>query len=182
MVDAVLQKSEGLTFDVFKDPEPDENAEAPAEGEEVDQGPRHILVPEVVREPRIHFYKVPRLGSYLAIKLEYKSCLSTTSYDAGLKDYNTVKEKRLQQEQEIKEWEEQQLEKQEAASQGSGKSFHKEEKEWPEINPGDFQTENIQFVVCLNTLGQDREFTKEEVKFALDTVTLYKDQWEKIED
>ena len=34
----------------------------------------------------------------------------------------------------------------------------------------------------MNTLGQDREFTKEEVKFALDTVTLYKDQWEKIED
>ena len=111
IVDSILEKSQGLTFDVFKDPEPDENAEPPAEGEVQDQGPRHILVPEVVREPRIHFYKVPRLGSYLAIKLEYKSCLSTASYDAGLKDYNTVKEKRAQQQIDIKEWEEQQLEK-----------------------------------------------------------------------
>jgi len=36
----------------------------------------HIYVPEVVREPKMHFYKVPRLGAFLAIPLEYKSCLS----------------------------------------------------------------------------------------------------------
>lgn len=37
--------------------------------------PKSVYVKEVVREPRMHFYKVPRLGSYLAIKLEYDSCL-----------------------------------------------------------------------------------------------------------
>ena len=104
MVDSILSKDQGLTFDVFKDPEVDPEA-APAE-EEADL-PRHILVPEVVGDSRIHFYKVPRLGSYLAIKLEYKSCLSIASYDAGLKDYNAVKEKRAAQDIEIKEWEEQ---------------------------------------------------------------------------
>lgn len=31
----------------------------------------HMYVPEVVREPKMHFYRVPRLGSYLAIPLEY---------------------------------------------------------------------------------------------------------------
>lgn len=103
MVDSILSKDQGLTFDVFKDPEVDPEA-APAEEEQ--DLPRHILVPEVVRDTRIHFYKVPRLGSYLAIKLEYKSCLSIASYDAGLKDYNTVKEKRVAQDAEIKEWEE----------------------------------------------------------------------------
>jgi len=84
-----------LTFDVFKEVEANPEAEennAPVE--EVDPSiPRHVLVPEVVREPRIHFYKVPRLGSYLAIKLEYKSCLSTAAYEAGIKDYNIVKQK-----------------------------------------------------------------------------------------
>ena len=110
MVDSILNKDQGLTFDVFKDPEVEDTGSQKKEEEEEDV-PRHILIPEVVRDNRIHFYKVPRLGSYLAIKLEYRSCLSVASYDAGLKDYNTVKEKRAAQELEIKEWEEQQLEK-----------------------------------------------------------------------
>jgi len=35
--------------------------------------------------------------------------------------------------------------------------------------------------VCLNTLGQDREFTEDEVKFALRKVQSYRDVWETIE-
>ena len=52
--------------------------------EEVNEDPEHLLIKEVVREPRIHFFTVPRLGSYLAIKLEYKSCLSVEAYNAGI--------------------------------------------------------------------------------------------------
>ena len=33
--------------------------------------PQYLTVPEVVREGKIHFFKVPRLGSYMAIRLEY---------------------------------------------------------------------------------------------------------------
>jgi D-mannonate dehydratase len=36
-------------------------------------------------------------------------------------------------------------------------------------------------VVCLNTLGQDREFTAEEIKLAQRTVRDYATQWELIE-
>jgi hypothetical protein len=35
--------------------------------------------------------------------------------------------------------------------------------------------------VCLNTLGQDREFTQDEIKFAQRTVRDFAAQWEKIE-
>jgi hypothetical protein len=35
--------------------------------------------------------------------------------------------------------------------------------------------------VCLNTLGQDREFTDEEKKFALRTVRDYIGAWERVE-
>jgi len=52
--------------------------------------PRTIFVKEVVREPRMHFYKVPRLGSYLAIRLEYQSCLYEESFDAAVIDYLDV--------------------------------------------------------------------------------------------
>ena len=93
-MDQVLHKEEGLTFDVFKEIEANPDGEEGQPAQETDPTlPRHVLVPEVVREPRIHFYKVPRLGSYLAIKLEYRSCLSTAAYDAGIKDYNVVKQK-----------------------------------------------------------------------------------------
>jgi len=34
----------------------------------------------------MHFYRVPRLGSYLAIPLEYESCLSAAALDAAVAD------------------------------------------------------------------------------------------------
>jgi len=98
MVDKVLKQDQGITYSLFTTPEGEENkdeAEAAAE-EEVDEDgnkivkppkpqaeklPKHILVPDVVREPRMHYYKVPRLGSYLAIKLEYNSCLFEEAFD-----------------------------------------------------------------------------------------------------
>ncbi len=55
--------------------------------------PRFVLVPEVVREPRMHFFRVPRLGSYLAIRLEFQSCLFEEAFDAGLADYLNLQEK-----------------------------------------------------------------------------------------
>ena len=36
-------------------------------------------------------------------------------------------------------------------------------------------------MVCLNTMGQDREFTEEERKFALRTVREFAAQWEAVE-
>jgi hypothetical protein len=38
----------------------------------------------------MHFYKVPRLGSYMAIPLEYFSCLSENALDNAVQDYLAV--------------------------------------------------------------------------------------------
>ena len=81
IVDKMLSKGLGLTFDVFTD-KPVEEGKEPAETDDLN----HILVPEVVREPKMHFFKVPRLGSYLAIRLEYESCLFVDAYNAGITD------------------------------------------------------------------------------------------------
>jgi len=89
----VLKKDQGITFDLLKvEPAP---AGSKKKGEsrpstplnEPNAMPQHILVPEVVREPRIHYYQVPRLGSYLAIKLEYNSCLFEEAFDFALQNY-----------------------------------------------------------------------------------------------
>ena len=55
------------------------------------------MVKEVVREPRIHYFKVPRLGSYMAIRLEYNTCLYEDSFDAGVTDLLEKNEKRRAQ-------------------------------------------------------------------------------------
>lgn len=41
---------------------------------------KHTFVPEVVRDPKMHYWKVPRLGSYMAIPMVYQSCLSVGAY------------------------------------------------------------------------------------------------------
>lgn len=98
IVNKVLLPSQGVTHDVFNaaeaapatpteptegeedTPRPVKNEGAPS-GVELLKLKHHVYVPEVVREPRMHFYRVPRLGSFMAIPLEYKSCLFQKSLD-----------------------------------------------------------------------------------------------------
>ena len=109
MVGKILKPGQGLSHVAFQAPEEApivEGGEPVAEGEGGEDGekakavnngpPRdelmdlhyHIYVPEVVREPQIHFYRVPRLGAYMAIPLEYNSCLTEKALDQALNDYN----------------------------------------------------------------------------------------------
>jgi len=112
----------GITYGIFgaeeeKEAEAEvveENAEEEEEGEEgvpkpkkeePEKLPRHILVDEVVEEPNIHFYQVPRLGSYLAIKLEYDSCLSEEAFDSAVVNFMEVDSKKAEQDKERREFE-----------------------------------------------------------------------------
>lgn len=86
MVDKILPKGEGVTHDIWKEEEPAEGGEGEAaeEGEggdndateeEAEELPKSIYIKEVCREPRMKYYDVPKLGSYMAIELTYESCL-----------------------------------------------------------------------------------------------------------
>lgn len=89
----------GITHDVFNDvAAPDVEAEADDGGEgaakEAQVESEDILtsykgvvyVKEVVREPRMHFLKVPRLGCYLAVPLVYQSCIFDEALDKSVED------------------------------------------------------------------------------------------------
>ena len=193
LIDKTLSKDQGLTFDVFKNIEEvkaDEPVEEDEDGNPVaakvestepqENFPRHILVPEVVREPRMHFYRVPRLGSYLAIRLEYDSCLFEDAFDTGLADFLSMRERQKQLQEDIRAWEEHQKELQEEA-EAAGEPFVPEKKVFEEITAKPFKTQKVQLVVCLNTLGQDRNFSDDERKAALRTVQQYRDIWEQNE-
>ena len=129
------------------------SAQNPCIVDEKDGVPKHIFVEEVVRNKQIKYYQVPKLGSYLAMKLEYETCLFEEAYDAAVTNYSEINEQMRNQEQEKKEWEEEQKERDED-EEGEGEA--PEEKEWETFEYAPFKTMKKQFVVCLNTLGQDR--------------------------
>lgn len=91
MVGAVLTQENGISHKLFQEEE--EVADADGDGDEEDGDKPKVdktdilntqkfkYVPEVVEEPAIKFWKVPRLGSFMAIPLVYKSCLLEGSLD-----------------------------------------------------------------------------------------------------
>jgi len=109
LVDKVLAPGSGVTYDLYNPEEPKEEGEAePAAEEELDDDgnpipkppkepeeklPKHMIIPEVVKDNKIHFFRVPRLGSYMAICLEYETCLFEEALEAGVADQLAVNEK-----------------------------------------------------------------------------------------
>lgn len=71
----------------FDEDELEEGTEPKQKPAPLEKLPKCIHIEEVVREPRIFFYTVPRLGSYLAIKMEYNSCLIEEAFDAAVIDF-----------------------------------------------------------------------------------------------
>lgn len=50
----------------------------------------------------MHYFKVPRLGSYLAIKLEFQSCLYEQALEAAVADWVEIKQKQKEQDEDKK--------------------------------------------------------------------------------
>ena len=73
------QPAEGVTFALFvgaEPPEPAEGEEPPEDGAEPGLVyPEELVVPNVVRDPAVKFFGVPKIGAYAALPIKYKSCL-----------------------------------------------------------------------------------------------------------
>jgi hypothetical protein len=66
--------------------------------------PHRVVVKEVVREKRMHYFRVPRLGSFMAVRLEYNSCLTEEAFDAGVADMQSVIQRQAEQDAEREEF------------------------------------------------------------------------------
>ena len=51
---------------------------------------KHIYIKEVVREPRMNFQRVPKLGAFMAIPLVYNSCLFNESLTESVANFQDV--------------------------------------------------------------------------------------------
>lgn len=161
MFEKILKVDQGVTHGAFRDKDeaasipPDEENEEGIEVKKSDDildTEQYVYVPEVVREPRMHFYLVPRLGCYLAVPLTYHSCLTEEALDAAVADYYEVIKAQAEQAKLRAEWEEEQ-ERLREEKEKAGEVYEPEYKEWEEITFRPFEGVKEQYVVCLDTLG-----------------------------
>jgi hypothetical protein len=181
-----IKSSEGVVHEIFIDKEEPhvepqevqvegEGETEPAPVEEVK--PQYVSVDEIVRESKLKFFKVPRLGSLLCVRLKYDSCLSELSLDEAVQDVYDVESRQKQQDTEKQLWEDQENKRKEEAEKAN-EEFEPEEKEWEEIAAKPFHCEVVDYAVCLDTMGQDRQFTEDETSIALDAVATFAKNWQ----
>lgn len=147
MVGRVLSQEDGpRTHSVFAEGDPEGEEEAVNEEEEGETPKqqtddilktfKHVYVNEVVRDSKMWYRRVPRLGSYMAVPLVYLSCLSDEALEAAVADYQDVLARKAELQKEIDAFEEEQNARKEAAT--AEEPFEPEVREWPTIEQADF--------------------------------------------
>ena len=185
IVDKVLTEEQGpTTYSVFKPKEeepPAENAEEQEEGAEPPVVEEHLntaYVEQVVGNPKMHFFDVPKLGAFLALPLVYKSCLNEAAFDAAVED--ALKIKRVKAEREM----ERQQKVENIGSVHSGAGREEEEAEAApveELQPEPFKTVDVKLVVCVDSLGQDRPLMEDQRDYCEWWVRAFQANWERAE-
>lgn len=98
---------------------------------------KHIHVPEVVREKRMHFQRVPRLGAFMAVPLVYDHCLTDTALDEAVNNYQEFAKQKEEQDKERKVWEEERANRV-ADAAAAGEHIDEEVRDFPEIEYAPF--------------------------------------------
>lgn len=194
-----LENEQGVTYDLFKPKEdnpeaspenPESNAE---EGEEVPKPPKeyipnHLLIEEVVRNPRIKFFREPKLGCYLTIEMTHKSSLSPISLTSSIDFLNDYNAKIADYENRKREFyervaEENAQKEQVPEENPDGQAVENPEQIFPEenIEMAEFEKIEKKYILSLDTIGQDRIFSDEEKKFIFETTKTIKENWELLE-
>ena len=273
-----LEQNQGVTFDLIlpqqktqqQGGENDPNAQEKQANqpiteqkneitEEEESQLQSILIPDVVNESRMKFFREPRLGCYLALDLTYKTSLNYNSLLSAIKCTKEYEEAKSAQEKRKKEWSDQQEEikaqinqiKEEIAKEEETKrlleekaaearaaqegqnhennqgdenqaqmnasseekkdisqiniqnqsmnkkgeqtidqgqenpieALEKQLTEWTEeeVKLAEYDKEETKIILCLDTLGQDRIFSKEQMRFIKKIGNTIKNSMEKLE-
>lgn len=153
MVDKILEEPSGpITYSVWKDPEPTDQVADMGEEEEVVQEEQEErlnqrYVKNVIREPTMYYFDVPKMGCYLAIPLTFRSCLYEGSFDAGVADLLDVIQRKA--DQETSKLQSDTRSRKESVVDENPEA---EEELFEEINEAPYQTREVKLVVCLDTL------------------------------
>ena len=216
-----LSPSEGVTYKLIGKGEGDEEegeGENPEEKKEEEEGDgddeekkekepkeevlKHLIIEEVVNEPKMKFFREPRLGCYYAIDIRYQSSMQYSSLLSAIENFKEYKVKKEEQDKRLAEKEEEKQKAQEEGTQEKNeeKDKEKEEEEVEEeenkkegdeeeipteerdldkpVVLKDFEKVEQIYVLSIDTMGQEKVFNEEEKKYILDIAKLIKNSME----
>jgi len=80
MLEKQLPQDKSITYKLFEDINEEEEVNYESEIEDEDgnkvENSNCLYVEDIIREEGLHFFKIPKLGSYIAIPLIYQDCLT----------------------------------------------------------------------------------------------------------
>jgi len=166
-----------------------EEVEGQVIGEPVEKEEKMLqirVLSDVLKEPNLKYFKVPRLGCYMAMLMTRKVYLTEELLNTAYAAYADIIKRKEEQEAEKKEKleeientvSEREKKKEETAEAEAEKSLHEPEVEWPEIVEPPYENLETTCYICLDTLGQDREFSAQEKNYIIDTTTYMGKCWE----
>ena len=177
-----------------------EGDEDEKEGQTKDQLVKMLEIKDVVNTKKVHFFREPRLGSYLCFNIGYRSSLNYNSLLSAIKnlqeyqvkndEYEKAKAEKEEEEKQNAaneeenkdndEGEDEEIEeKKEEGGDGEGDDEEKEKLIKPVLE--DFEKEQKTLIISMDTLGQDRTFSESEKSFAQEISKLIRDSIESLE-
>ena len=173
----------------------DEGEEGEKDDEKKEEVLKNIFIEEVVNENKIKFFREPRLGCYFAIDIRYNSSLNYNALKTAienLEDYKIKKadydkrmaekeEEEKQRELEKKENEENEDEEEKEKKENEGGEEGEEEDldKPPELK--EFEKEEKIYILCIDTLGQEKVYNEEERNYILKIAKLIRDSMQNLE-
>jgi hypothetical protein len=182
-----LPEGAGVTYEVFR--AEGENVDQPDGGDTKQESLKDengcVYVPDVVMNPSMYYFQIPRLGAYYAVPMIVKSYLNDTSFDdavAKLKTYaENVKENEALKQQKINELNEQ-IENVRGSNDEEFKRLNEEldnlDNEWESVPEPVFEADPKMYVLCCDTLGKDKQIPEENREFIFEFVTKFRTSWE----
>lgn len=182
-----MPESAGVTYEVFRTEGdiPDQ-----ADGDASKQIPIKddngcVYVPDVVMNPNMYFFSIPRLGAYYAVPMVIRSYLNDASFDdsvAKLKTYaENLKENEDLKQTKINEINEQ-IENARGVNEDEVQRLTEEleeiENNWEGVPEPVFEADSKMYVLCCDTLGKDKEISKENRDFIFEFCQHFKTSWE----
>lgn len=187
MVDQLLDSSKGVTHSVFQELSSDDGD---AENEDEEDGEkaqkkepedRTVFVPNVMMGPnaaKVHFFRLPQLGSYFAVRISYDAILNSQALEEADDKEKEAMEMVAQelQNKRGKKAEDEDADEEEKAEPAPNKEESAEERaarEAKEVSERKRLEEQrllellpkraMNYVLCVDTLGQDRRLADEEL-------------------
>ena len=182
----VLPQGKGVTYKLFAEPEG--NAAAPeVEDEENEKQPesKYIYIPDVVTEPSMYFFRIPRLGAYLTVPLIVKSYLNAESFDDAISKIKGYKEQVEENDKKKLDFKAD-FEDKIAKATENGEETDELIKEyndtvWQDVPSPQFANEQKKFALCADTLGKDSEIPADSIHMIDQLCQSFVKKWEDTE-